>query len=47
MSTDMVGWVEIQDHENFWFGAIVIDCILIGHYDAYGCLFGVRNYARF
>jgi len=47
MSTDMVGWVEDKETEDFWWGAILIDCILIGHYDAYACLFGVRNYANF
>lgn len=47
MSTDMVGFVEFEEHPNHWCAGILIDCIVIGHYDAYGCLFGVKNYAEF
>lgn len=48
MSTDIRGWIDFRytsDDED-WISLAVLEPFL-GGYDAFGCLFGVRNYARF
>lgn len=49
MGTDIHGFVECLDEDDArWAAAIDIDLLYAGRgYDAFGCLFGVRNYAGF
>jgi hypothetical protein len=46
MGTDIGGWVEVKQYTS-WYGVIRVQDILDRHYDMFGCLFGVRNYAGF
>lgn len=50
MGTHIYGWVEIKNFDSGfddWFPIIDIGIAMVGNYDIYGCLFGVRNYANF
>lgn len=49
MSTWLFGEVEYRDKAfgSEWFAVINAGCLIVGDYDLYGCLFGVRNYANF
>ncbi len=48
MGTDIYGWVEFQDQDTgTWQHCIDISLLIDRDYDAFGCLFGVRNYACF
>ncbi|WP_432751952.1 hypothetical protein ACE1OA_00270 [Streptomyces sp. JL2001] len=52
MGTDMSGFLEYrapqEDGEAAWYAAHDLDSLNdIRNYDAFGCLFGVRNYANF
>ncbi|MGW6707397.1 hypothetical protein ACWGDE_21245 [Streptomyces sp. NPDC054956] len=49
MGTDIHGFVECLDEDDrLWTAAIDIDLLYHGRdYDAFGCLFGIRNYAGF
>ncbi len=46
MGTYIGGWVEYE-LEGDWYGAINIICVVDQYYDAFACLFGVKNYAGF
>lgn len=46
MGTDIDGWVEFKDHDH-WYGVVNIHSLIHRHYDMFGCLFGVRNFAGF
>src|SRR5260370_10450860 len=48
MGTDILGWIECKERwSKGWFGVISLEGIATRHYDMFGCLFGVRNNARF
>ncbi|HLV98878.1 MAG TPA: hypothetical protein VKT82_09400 [Ktedonobacterales bacterium] len=51
MGTDIFGWVECkwewQEDGEPWNAAINVGLLVDRSYDAFGCLFGVRNYAGF
>ena len=55
MGTDIRGWVEIRiprileddDSPDHWASVITVRSLLGRNYDAFGCLFGVTNYAHF
>lgn len=48
MGTDINGWVEFrQAADGQWNHCIDISLLIDRNYDAFGCLFGVKNYARF
>lgn len=48
MGTDIHGWVEIMPpYLNDWHGVINICSIIGRNYDAFGCLFGIKNFANF
>ena len=53
MGTDITGAIECRPWPKFnpegsWVYAIALDLLYTGRsYDAFGCLFGVRNYAGF
>jgi len=49
MSTWLFGEVEYRDKADGgdWVALIDAGCLILGDYDLYGCLFGVRNYANF
>jgi hypothetical protein len=52
MGTDISGFLEYRapqdDQEPTWYTAHDLSSLYGGrHYDAFGCLFGVRNYANF
>ena len=48
MGVDINGWVEFQQAgETTWNHCIDISLLIDRNYDAFGCLFGVQNYARF
>jgi hypothetical protein len=46
MGTDINGWVEFRLADS-WYAAIRPGSIVGRDYDAFGCLFGVRNFAHF
>ncbi|MFE2163554.1 hypothetical protein ACFXB3_00485 [Streptomyces sp. NPDC059447] len=52
MGTDMSGFLEYRvpqdDQEPIWYSAHALDSLNnVRNYDAFGCLFGVRNHANF
>jgi hypothetical protein len=48
MGTDIYGWVEVRDPvTGAWGGVVKLDHLVPRDYDAFGCLFGVMNYANF
>ena len=51
MGTDIAGWIEVnvspEDNEGLWLAIVDLGLLLERSYDLFGCLFGVRNYARF
>ena len=48
MGVDIHGWVEVRDRSTErWHGIVFIDHLVSRTYDAFGCLFGVRNDAHF
>lgn len=46
MGVDLNGMVEVCEH-GYWFGVINADVLIRRHYDLFGLLFGVTNYAGF
>ncbi len=47
MGTDIIGWVEFKSAQGEWNHVIDIGLLIDRNYDAFGCLFGVKNYAQF
>ena len=53
MGADIHGWVEVkkawfrEGTDDRWEGVVKIDALGYFGYDAFGCLFGMRNYAHF
>ena len=46
MGVDIAGWVEVREYDR-WKAVVRITDIMNRNYDAFGCLFGVQNSARF
>ncbi|GAB5494652.1 MAG: hypothetical protein Phog2KO_48670 [Phototrophicaceae bacterium] len=46
MGTDISGWVEGKRYDE-WYGIVYLRHYLHRDYDAFACLFGVTNHARF
>lgn len=50
MSTSIYGFVEVKLFDNGlddWYSVIDTGAVLIGNYDFFGCLFGIRNPSNF
>jgi hypothetical protein len=51
LGTDLFGWIEVRldraRPDAPWEAAVCVTSMLGRNYDAFGCLFGVRNYAGF
>jgi hypothetical protein len=48
VGTDVNGWLEAQSADSTWRAAVALYPLYDSRdYDAFGCLFGVRNYAGF